>query len=436
MADAPALPHKTVSMEVADYLLSSNSEFIQNASKLALSGENDENLAIQFNTFFQRMAEFGSQRYFFAGATAGQFLDLIGDSALACANMFRMLGIDGSPVEIEWDGVKRTVPATRHIDLQNSIKVEGGLKYALLSGQSDELTFLAGLDERHHTHEQIVQTPFALAFTKYLQCLYGGDDEAASELQRALKDRIEDGSDPDSRSYWARCRAFLAVPDRNPEQLTGLIEDLLAKHKKLFDSGRNNMRNRVLGFVALDAMAVIVLARQRGVLVDIENAYLPKDLLQAAIERSAAIENAPAPNRPVVPATWEVPLEIYLASYLEAEEALRQMHGEFAYFSKPVVYERGDQLVPVTPWGEYTGDPLILPHPDQVAHVAISAVGDDGQIETFVRSLKDLVSVLAKAYAVNEVEQPVRHLTVRIPFDTDDRDSLRQSVLQLPEVSI
>ena len=129
-------------------------------------------------------------------------------------------------------------------------------------------------------------------------------------------------------------------------------------------------------------------------------------------------------------------IEQYLESYLNAEQALREQHGEFAYYSKPTIYEGNNgELVPVAPWGEYAGDPLILPHSDYVDFIAVTIINAEEQMETVVRYLADVVKLLGSMYPVTQIESPVKHITVKMPIQPETNEQLHAAVLQLPEVS-
>ena len=129
-------------------------------------------------------------------------------------------------------------------------------------------------------------------------------------------------------------------------------------------------------------------------------------------------------------------LEQYLESYLKAEHSLRELHGDFTYYSKPTIYE-GDngELIAVAPWGEYSGDPLVLPHNDYVDYIAITTINAEEQMETMVRYLADVVKLLGSMYPVAEIESPVKHITVRLPIQPEVSDQLHTAVMQLPEVN-
>ena len=124
----------------------------------------------------------------------------------------------------------------------------------------------------------------------------------------------------------------------------------------------------------------------------------------------------------------------YIEAYLAAEAELRQQNGELTYFSKPVIYETQGGFVAVTPWAEYTGNPLILPIPEQVAYMAITVVSLAHEAQTFVRSLADVVNYLKSKYPVHNKDLPVPHIIVDLPLDCDT-DELHQQVSKLPELT-
>ena len=129
-------------------------------------------------------------------------------------------------------------------------------------------------------------------------------------------------------------------------------------------------------------------------------------------------------------------LEKYLKAYLDSEANLRQLYGDLAYYSKPVVYQRDEDLVPVAPWAEYAGEPLILPHPDYVEYMAITAIVSPSETVTLVRYQRDVIKLLATLYSVEEVELPIPHVTVQMPAEPDSNEYLHRLVEALPEVQV
>ena len=124
----------------------------------------------------------------------------------------------------------------------------------------------------------------------------------------------------------------------------------------------------------------------------------------------------------------------YVQSYLAAEAALRKLHGESAYFSRPTLVETGGGSLPVAPWAEFIGDPLILPDPALVPVIAVTSFDDVGQVRTMVRSADDVLRLLRALFATEHIELPVRHTIVRIPLDSDIANTLQQLIAELPNV--
>lgn len=123
----------------------------------------------------------------------------------------------------------------------------------------------------------------------------------------------------------------------------------------------------------------------------------------------------------------------YLGNYINAESALREMYGELSYFSKPAIHEKDNDIIPVSPWADFIGDPLILPTLDFVNYIAISEITADAQLQTNVYYLEHVLSLLDQVFGVQLSETPVPHLTARIPHDA--AGEIRGLVEQLPKIN-
>ncbi len=131
-----------------------------------------------------------------------------------------------------------------------------------------------------------------------------------------------------------------------------------------------------------------------------------------------------------------IDVDDYLARYLELEDALRGHYGDFTYFSRPAIYESENGIIAVTPWAEYSGEPLILPHPNYVKFISITTINDKGDAETSVRLLQDVLNCIKNRVEVVEAIAPVLHISVALFDDDDLREQLRELVDKLPSPQV
>ena len=259
---------------------------IEEDTQRIFSGELDSNLPLIFNSIAQQTAELACLKYLFADLPVNEVLDLYSKSSQAIANMFRLLGPDGSKVIIEWDGKQRSLPAQTHMDMQNAIRIPFGIKTAIISHRNKELDFLCSLEEEKYTHPSIISNKFALEYVKFLQQLAINNTSGLEERAEFLRDNMAQAyakKVPDNDFHKAVCSGYLSLLEGSAAKIETRVNELLEKHKRLFDSDRNNMRGSILGLVSIDGMALLILASQRGIKTEIDNPYIPSDLLNAAI---------------------------------------------------------------------------------------------------------------------------------------------------------
>ena len=287
MSEPRSTPHRGRTPALQEVILEGRVEQFESLFPVPLSGNNDDNLATVFNGLLTTASELASLRYFYSGAPADAVVDLIATASLAAANAFRMLGVESDPVQFEWDGQTRSVPAVPHPDLLIASKVQFGLVCAILAGRQGDIDLLGRLPEEAYTHPQIEQNESTLNYTRYFQLLARGVDEGLVDLQSRLKGQLDRKNDVESKYSYSKYVMYLAIAEGDPVLLKTQVEAHLAAHKKMYDSNRGNMRNVALGYYSMNAMAVIVLAQQRGMDISVSNDYIPVDLLEEILGRAS-----------------------------------------------------------------------------------------------------------------------------------------------------
>jgi hypothetical protein len=271
-------------------------EDIERCTQLFLSGTLDHNLPTIFNSLSSSTLDLACLRLFYAQASVEETLQLLGQSALAQANKFRLRGgWLAKRVPITWAGTTREVKTEPVTSLHNTGGILAALVNAKLANRSEDLAFLAGLPQKSMVNPWVRQPELTLAFTGYLQSLFAETSTTFTNLDALETGMLSLYSDknpvcennPDCAYIRAKTRAYIALgrtlrsanSKANEAALQASVLDLLAAHRDLFDSERDNMRWSVPGLLCFNALGIAALARSHGLDLATDDPYLPLPLL-------------------------------------------------------------------------------------------------------------------------------------------------------------
>ncbi len=276
--------------EIADFELEDLVEQIPADHDRVLGGELDDNLPVIFSSLMIRIAEFTCLNYFFKESPVEDVLEGFGKSALASANMFRVIQTsDNGMSKFVWEGVERSVATLEQTDLHNSARIPFGLFMATISGRNEDLEFIASIPRQQYIHPQIKQHEYLLRHTEFLQLLFTGDAGEIGSLVDELEPQLEavyQKNDPDSEYIKSEARMFFNLAKSDADKFWDSVDTVLQKHKRLFNSQRNNMDVVIMGLLAVSSIAAVVLAAKKGIGFnkELNNPYLPNELVHAALK--------------------------------------------------------------------------------------------------------------------------------------------------------
>lgn len=289
VSESRKLPHRSISPKMAEFTMSEDEDTVQKYGDHVLTPGHDDTVANHFGTLTVRLAELAVLRYLHAGDALPVVLDTLSESALAAANYFRLVTVDNNnQVQYEWrESVFSVRPSPRRINATDPLTLHMALMAALISGNGEQLSYLSGIPSNTYVYGDAPDLSALRAMV--MQSLCRQDERQNDELLDVLRNNIAPGQRLDTKLFHAECVAMLSLAGADTSELLTSVEEHLSVHKKLYDNDRRDMRWSILGLVSMPTLAIMILAQQRGISIDVANDYVPLDLLTASLDRQSSI---------------------------------------------------------------------------------------------------------------------------------------------------
>ena len=292
------LPHPAGTDAIREYMLESNEKFLRGCDNTLLSDATDSRLTNNFESAARRYVEQAILWYYHTESGAEEIMPLFQQAARAVSNFFLLrLGKPGEQVRFEWQGQSRTVPGLfkEPVGTEASFLVYGMI-LALLSANSEAAEVLANMPPDVHVPPD--GEGIDSIFVAYLQSLIRHHDaeirnrgdqlrqQSPLWLEAAVEEARGKGGDPtledDARLLDAERRLFVSLSE-GAASFSGQLDTYLQLHRDFFDSDTRKRRYEISAAVCLPAWAAFVLARQMSLPAEVDNPYLPADLIEYSL---------------------------------------------------------------------------------------------------------------------------------------------------------
>lgn len=271
------LPHKSIDADFGLTLLEMDKKQLQRAYEHILNPENGgDTIVNQFELLTSKIFQVAIARFFWEGISAEDFKEMLGKSALAACNYFRLITNKGKEIQLHWEGESRSVLYQGdRVHHTADHKFNMGFKAAILADQHQEIEYLSDLD-LFNLGLQLSYNPFTLRMVALQSLCKGRKNDAYFDAiekfpkpNRKLNEQILD----------SECKILLALEKEDSGQLHEHIDRHLVLHKKMYDNDVKDMRRNYFGLMSIPVLTVLVLAGKRDMMVEVDNPYLPKTLL-------------------------------------------------------------------------------------------------------------------------------------------------------------